>query len=74
MEKLSRIFFISSCLVKSITLHRYLKANGIDSMIKIGVLKDAKQFKAHAWVISGSRVLNDDDKNIKNFNVIYKIK
>jgi Transglutaminase-like superfamily len=49
----------SNCLKKSLVLWALLRVQGIESDLKIGVQREAGEFKAHAWVEYEGDVLND---------------
>ncbi len=49
----------SRCLAQSIVLRTLLRAQGVDSQLRIGVRLAARDLSAHAWVEHAGRPLND---------------
>jgi Transglutaminase-like superfamily len=49
----------SNCLKKSLVLWALLRVQGLESDLRIGVQREAGEFKAHAWVEYEGEVLND---------------
>lgn len=47
---ISSLLRIKSCMIISIVLFRTLKRKGYKPSLMIGVQKDKKEFKSHAWV------------------------
>ena len=47
------------CLHRSLTLHSWLRHQGFPSELRIGVIKDGAELKAHAWVELADQVVND---------------
>ena len=74
IEKISKMLGISSCLTKSLVLHKTLISNDIDSKIYIGVSKRLGELEAHAWITSNNDVVNDDANNLKKFKTILESK
>jgi len=72
-EKISKIFFINSCLIKSVVLFKVLKNHGFNPELCIAVSKKDENFSSHAWVESNGKLINEDDKNILNYRVIERI-
>jgi len=70
IEKISKMLAISSCLTKSLVLHKALISNEIDSKIFIGVAKNLDELEAHAWIESNNHVVNDDVSKLKKFKII----
>ena len=70
VEKLSKIFGIKSCFVKSITKRNFLLHKGFKCEMYIGVtLKD--KFKSHSWLVSKEiNCFESPDKNMKVLKVI----
>jgi hypothetical protein len=60
------------CLQKSLTLHYWLRREGIPSELKIGVRKDNDQLKAHAWVELAGIVVNDDTAAVDAFKPLMR--
>ena len=57
-----RLPFETSCLDRSLALHRMLRASGIEATLRIGVAKhEDRSLAAHAWVEHHGRLLLDDD-------------
>jgi hypothetical protein len=52
-------FVPSRCLHRSLTLHLWLRREGLPSELRIGVRKAGDALQAHAWVELGGRVVND---------------
>ncbi|MGY1769909.1 lasso peptide biosynthesis B2 protein [Blastococcus sp. SYSU D00813] len=50
----------ATCLRRSVTLLRELDRRKMSGTLHIGVRRGAHGIEAHAWVQSGSKVLNDD--------------
>jgi hypothetical protein len=48
-----------SCLRRSIALGKLLTRRGLSAAIRIGVTHDGRDFRTHAWLEHGGRVLND---------------
>jgi hypothetical protein len=45
------------CLARSVTLHWWLRSEGTDSELRIGVAKHGRELAAHAWVeVAGAPV------------------
>ena len=57
-----------TCLPRSIALHRFLNRHGHPAAFQIGVRKEGKGLKAHAWVETGSQVVDDDPGNTANYH------
>ena len=49
----------AKCLHRSLTLHSWLRREGFPSELRIGVIKDGAELKAHAWVELADQVVND---------------
>ena len=56
-----------ACLPKSLVLHRWLRAEGVPSDLRIGVQRSADALKAHAWVQIGNVVVNDEPAAVRPF-------
>lgn len=50
---------LARCLHKSLTLHAWLRKEGLPSQLRIGVRKDGGQLQAHAWIELGDQIVND---------------
>jgi hypothetical protein len=54
----SRVLPASTCLVQAMATKTLLARHGFDSILRLGVTRaDAGDFRAHAWVESGGRVV-----------------
>lgn len=47
------------CLQQSLTLHHWLRSEGIPSELQIGVRKEEGALRAHAWVALGNYVFDE---------------
>ena len=47
------------CLLLSLTLHHWLRREGLPSRLRIGVRKEGSALLAHAWVELNGQVVND---------------
>ena len=56
------------CLHKSLVLHRWLRREGLPSHLRIGVLKEDGELKAHAWVELAGRAVNDRQEALVGFS------
>ena len=72
-EKISKFFFIDSCLIKSIVLFKVLKRYGFNPELFIAVSKKDKSFSSHAWVENNGKLINEDKNNILDYKVIERI-
>lgn len=52
--------FKPTCLRRSMTLLRELRRLGLRAELHIGVRMPAGRVEAHAWVVAGAQVVNDD--------------
>ena len=59
--------FEALCLAQSVTLHAWLRGQGIPSHLKIGVVKAGAQLAAHAWVELDGTPVNDSQESIADF-------
>ena len=59
--------FASSCLTRSLVLHRVLRARRLPSRLRIGVSQPGGAFEAHAWVECAGAPLNDRDTLHRHF-------
>lgn len=57
----------AECLHQSLVLHRWLRAEGLPSELRIGVRKNEDQLGAHAWVELDGRILNDRWQSVTQF-------
>lgn len=63
VDSISRhVFWINTCLVRSITVKYLLRRQKIDALLYLGLAKDERgQLKAHAWVkVLESGLVYDD--------------
>ncbi len=73
LEKASRYHIVRArCLHRSLTLHRWLRRDGIASDLRIGVRKDGGALKAHAWVEIDGHVVNDGRTAVAQFTPLPK--
>ncbi len=72
-EKISKIFFINSCLIKSIVLFKILRDYGFNPELCIAVSKKNKSLSSHAWVESNGKFINEDNNNIRDYRIIERI-
>jgi Transglutaminase-like superfamily len=56
-----------NCLVRSLTLHRWLRDEGIPSELRIGLRKVGDEPKGHAWIVLGGHVVNDPPNAVAEF-------
>jgi hypothetical protein len=69
IEAVSRHHVVRShCLQRSLVLHRWLRREGMQSELRIGVRKDSGQLEAHAWVELGGQVVNDQLSAVRAFS------
>lgn len=59
--------FTSTCLTRSLVLHRLLRGRGIPCRVQIGVRREAGDFKGHAWVELAGTPLNDGNDVHRHF-------
>jgi hypothetical protein len=55
------------CLHQSLALHQWLREEGLASELRIGVLKDGNELKAHAWVEFEGHPVNDSPSAVAVF-------
>lgn len=55
------------CLHRSLTLHGWLRREGLPSELRIGVRKDGNALRAHAWVELRGEVVNDQFAAVSGF-------
>ena len=51
-----------------------MERQGYQPQLRIGVRKEGKELKAHAWVEFGGQVINDDPKHLLDFASLEKAK
>jgi transglutaminase superfamily protein len=61
------------CLHKSLVLHFWLRKEGIPSELRIGVRKEDRQLKAHAWVEIDGQVVNDSPDAVSAFRPLSSV-
>ncbi|WP_405053681.1 MULTISPECIES: lasso peptide biosynthesis B2 protein [unclassified Sphingobium] len=61
----------NKCLLRSMSLARYLAGRGIDAKLVIGV--KLAPFGAHSWVQDNDRILNDRHEIVRIFTPILVI-
>ncbi len=59
--------FQSLCLAQSMTLHAWLRSEGVASELRIGVVKADAQLAAHAWVELDGVPVNDTTDSVAAF-------
>jgi hypothetical protein len=75
LEVASRYHVVRArCLHRSIALHRWLCEEGLPSELRIGVLKDGGELKAHAWVELGGHVVNDPPRSVEAFVPLLRLR
>lgn len=52
--------FPAPCLPRALLISWLLRREGIESALRVGVARDGKPFRAHAWVEVGGRPLGED--------------
>jgi hypothetical protein len=62
--------FSAQCLHRSLALYLWLRRDGIDSLVRVGVRKMDDEFKAHAWVELEGLVVNDDARAVAAFSTL----
>ncbi len=55
------------CLHRSLALHRTLRAEGMASVLRVGVHKNNEDLVAHAWVELAGQVVNDRPEAVASF-------
>lgn len=55
------------CLHRSLALHRRLRAEGMASVLRVGVRKNNEDLVAHAWVELAGQVVNDRPEAVASF-------
>ena len=63
----NRPFPWARCLQRSLALCLWMERKGYQPQLRIGVRKEGKELKAHAWVEFGGQVINDDPKRLLDF-------
>lgn len=57
----------SACLSRSMVLRTLLRAQGVESELRIGVRRGLRDLQAHAWVEHDGRPLNDAEDVARRF-------
>jgi hypothetical protein len=57
IEVVSKKTLGANCLCRALALQRLLSRNGHVSELRIGVERNANQFRAHAWLVCGDQVV-----------------
>ncbi|HSH43988.1 MAG TPA: lasso peptide biosynthesis B2 protein [Arenicellales bacterium] len=57
VERVSRATGLGTCLSRSLALYPWLRRQGIDAQLRIGVHKDGHGLTAHAWLESGGEAI-----------------
>ena len=65
--------FSAQCLHRSLALYLWLRRDGIESSVKVGVRKLDGQFKAHAWVEVNGEVVNDSAQAVAPFSMLSRL-
>jgi hypothetical protein len=66
---------VATCLTQSLALQCALTAAGLSSSVEIGVAKEAGgEFRAHAWVEQGGRVLLSTQSEIRSYTRMLTLK
>ena len=60
----------TACLAQSVTLWFLLLREGVDSKVRIGVVKTDGEFSAHAWLEAAGQVLLNGPDVVNQFSVI----
>lgn len=64
-----RMPYRPNCLQRSVTLWWMLRRSGIDSEVRIGTRWVQGEFQAHAWVETGSAIINESDAVREQYTV-----
>jgi hypothetical protein len=62
--------FSAQCLHRSLALYLWLRRDGINCTVKVGVRKLSGEFKAHAWVELDGEVVNDTAQAVAPFSLL----
>lgn len=57
----------ATCLTQALALRYLLEKRGIRSELEIGVGKDVRGFKAHAWLTVDGRVVHGGGRQLANY-------
>lgn len=60
----------AQCLHRSLALHRRVRREGLSSQLRIGVVKDGSDLKAHAWVELNGSPVGEDPDGVARFAVL----
>jgi hypothetical protein len=56
------------CLHRSLTLHHWLRGEGLPSTLQVGVRKDGDALRAHAWIELGGAAVDDEPASVAAFS------
>jgi len=59
-----------ACLTQSLALRWWMRADGLEARMKIGVRQVQEQLKSHAWVELEGKAIAESGDNIRQFRVI----
>lgn len=69
-NKIFKFIKIESCLIKSVSIFLFLKNNNFKPKLFIGVLMENSEFKSHAWLMIGNKILTEKPENFVNYKII----
>jgi hypothetical protein len=69
VDRVARLgLFRPTCLVRAVALERMIRrAKAGPAVVKVGVLKVANEFFAHAWIELEGRVIGDEPAHVRRF-------
>lgn len=69
VDRVARLgVFRPTCLVRAMALERMIRrADAGPAVVKVGVLKVANEFFAHAWIELEGRVIGDEPAHVRRF-------
>lgn len=68
LQSASRHHFVrAQCLHRSLSLHHWLRREGLPSELRIGVRKERGALAAHAWVELGGHIVYDEPAAVAPF-------
>lgn len=70
MQRLSSRLPGIACLTQSLALRWWMRANGLDARMRIGVRQTEDQLKSHAWVELEGDAIGESKDTIALFRVI----